>query len=299
MQISKRRTRNTKCMLDNVKTERILTTPPYINANKGVSFSIDTNNHLLAKQNSEMKIRVALLEEKLNAINGELIESKFKCNSLREANSKLELQNKRLEKMGLYGTRYFEKLGRSTELMIEKFKSSLELEPNLNSSHLSTNLTLSLDFDSTAKREKRELTSIREEYLVVNSDENTPQIHKKQSRSRQLFTQNVLSDYDTIRENKWSFNSSVKKVNPENARRCTSLKSPYIPAKPQAISETDKENRDTPDVVAVKRTLRNVSKKNYVILPTNRKLRQGDDLLITVKPTVNYMTCSSELQMTI
>ena len=293
MHSSRRRTKNTKFMLDNVKTEQIFSTPSSI---KGVS--LDRNNHLLAKQNSELRIRVALLEERLNAINGELIESKFECNSLSEANSKLELQNKRLEKMGLYGTRYFEKLGRSTELMVEKFKHSLELKSNLNSSHLSTNLTLSLDLDSTVKRERRELTSISEEYLASNSNEDTPQIAKKQSRSRQLFTQNVLSDYDIVKENNWSFNSSVKKKDKfESVLNCRHLKSPYLSRIPQAISETDKENRDTPDVLAVKRLLRNAPKKNYVILPTNRKLRQGDQQLITFKPIIKDTTSSSESQI--
>ena len=279
-------------MLDNVKTEQIFSTPSSIK-----EYSFDKNNHLLAKQNSELKIRVALLEERLNSISGELIASKFECNSLSEANSKLELQNKRLEVIGRYGTRYFEKLGRSTELMVEKFKRSLELESNLNSSHLSTNLTPFLDLDSTVKTERRELTSISEECLVSNSNENTPQIHKKQSRSRQLFTQNVLSDYDILKESNWSFNSSVKKKEKsQSVLSCRSLNSPYVATKPQFISETDKENRDTPDV-AVKRVLRHAPKKNYVILPQNRKLRQGDQQLITVKPIKEDKTCSSELQI--
>lgn len=270
-----RRIKNKRCLLDNVKTEHLLSFATPIKES-----SLNNNNLLLARQNSELKLKVAFLEEKLNIIKNQLIESQFECNSLNEANKQLEKQNKCLETMGRYGTRYFEKLGRSTELMIEKFNRSLEFEHSFNISQLSSTITPSLNLDSSIKKESRGLTVISEEGCVSNSNEDTPQIDKRSSRSRQLFTQKNVTGSELRK-------SSTKKIylkkQPQTFAEC----------KFQSTSELDIENQDTPDVGCGKRILRSGTRKNYILLPQNRKLRRGDQQLISVKPIFDDVSKST------
>ena len=277
MQCNRKRIKNKRCLLDNVKTEHLLSFSTPIKEP-----SLNNNNLLLARQNSELKLRVAFLEEKLSIIRNELIESQFECNSLNEANKQLEKQNKRLETMGRYGTRYFEKLGRSTELMIEKFKRSLEFEHSFNISQLSSTITPSLNLDSSITIESRGLTVISEEGCVSNSNEDTPQIAKKSSRSRQLFTQNNVSGTELPKCNTKRICSSVKKKTQT-----------FAVSKFQSTSEIDIENQDTPNVDCGKRILRTGTRKNYILLPQNRKLRQGDQQFISVKPIFNGLDKST------
>ncbi|KAI6651051.1 hypothetical protein LOD99_5628 [Oopsacas minuta] len=295
MQEGRKRVKNKKSILDNVNSEHVLSFSTPV-----IELSLNKNNLLLAKQNSELKIKVALLEERMNIIKNELIESKFECNSLSEVNKQLEIQNKRLETMGRYGTRYFEKLGRSTELMIEKFKRSLELEHSFNSSQLSSTITPSLSLDSIVKRDNRELAVISEENFVPNSNENTPQVIKKQSRSRQLFTQSNPTVSGMLRDIQ-KVSSSVKKnkeATLDSLVLTKGINSICVSSNNLSDSKTDKENQDTPDVLSGKRVLRNGIRKNYVILPQNRKLRQGDKQFISVKPILNNnISCTPELQI--
>ena len=277
MQCNQKRMKNKRCLLDNVKTEHLLSFSTPIKEP-----SLNNNNLLLARQNSELKLKVAFLEEKLNIIKNELIESQFECNSLNEANKQLEKQNKRLETIGRYGTRYFEKLGRSTELMIEKFKRSLEFEHSFNISQLSSTITPSLNLDSSIKKGSRGLTVISEESCVSNSNEDTPQIAKKSFRSRQLFTQDNISGHELPKCSTKRIYSSAKKQTQT-----------FTGSKFQSTSEIDIENQDTPDVGCGKRTLRTGTRKNYILLPQNRKLRQGDQQLISVKPIFDDVAKSS------
>ena len=292
MQGSNTIARNTRCIVDSLKLEQALSLSHSSSKDNG---SCHKKNISLAKQNSELKLKVAQLEEKVYNISTELFEVKFEYNSLAECNKKLEIQKERLQSIGRYGTRYFEKLGRSTEIMVEKFKKSLDLEQELSSSKFEGISTPSVPLDSSIKSERRELAAIQEEvnsldFKHYRNEVNTPKLMSKRSRSRQLFTDNILSEErEVLKSSSKKSSSSGKRrdkieiqVTPNAPIKCpVRINSRYLAFSAQ--NGVEKENEGNDGIISSRMNLRSGIRKSYIALPQNRKLRQGDNQFISIK----------------
>ena len=304
----KNKTRKTRCIAENLQIERALSLPSTSPKDFG---NCHKKNISLAKQNSELKLKAGQLEEKLYKVTAELFEMKFECNSLIECNKKLELQKQHLQAIGRYGTRYFEKLGRSTEIMVEKFKRSLDLERELSTSKLEGMLTPSSISDYCLESERRKLTAIKEEAYSIDlttkchDETNTPKLIMKRSRSRQLFTdKDILEERDVLRNINPKSNSVGKRrdkngiqVTPKNLQNVPVTINSSHSAPLLKQNWADKENEVNCAAVSNKMNLRSGIRKSYITIPQNRKLRQGDNQFISIQDDTVDAKFGSEIQI--